>query len=96
MTAFRSTPADSYLQNLAGTASAVIKDSLPQLSTSDAQNNLTAYLAKTAESWYTASSGLAENWYSDPDTLFSLIEDGKVFDMDEQDANTDEIAVIME
>ena len=70
---------------------------MPALSTTAAQNNLTAYLSDTAEAWLTATSKLAADWYSNPDTLYSLIEDGKVFDMnDKKKVNTDGIAKLLE
>ena len=84
-------------QNLAGTTQALIKDSLPQLSTAAAQNNLTAFLADTTQTWSGATAKIAESWYEDPETLYSIIKDGQVFNLDLSNTpNTDEIAVVLE
>lgn len=51
----------------------------------------------TTQTWSGATAKIAESWYEDPETLYSIIKDGQVFNLDlSETPNTDEIAVVLE
>lgn len=68
-----------------GTAFGFVKDAMDSESSLPIQNNISSHVVETVNSWIHGTAGMASGIFNDPDTLYSMISDGKTFIVDAEE-----------